>query len=193
MGLGGFLGLSLLRFGNIFNYKQTVKSCNVYLQSVFLTTCQTGQLEILQESKATDLKDRLMVECNFFWRLKFNFWTVWLLTLIIPLGPSNPPPFSLKFLPIPYPFRRLLLRRLPVLTIVTECVCQFNELVSLLVPLAVNNRYLDSRSKMKCRFQAREGGGVLPYMGYVGMCRCKGYGFQVVYSRIGCINQSVWV
>ena len=36
-------------------------------------------------------------------------------------------------------------------------------------------------------------GGVLPYMGYMGMCRCEGYGFQPVYSRIGYINQSVWV
>ena len=37
--------------------------------------------------------------------------------------------------------------------------------------------------------------GVLPCMGYIGMCRCEGYGFQAVYrySRIGCINQSVWV
>ena len=23
---------------------------------------------------------------------------------------------------------------------------------------------------------------VLPYMGYIGMCRCVGYGFQAVYS-----------
>ena len=30
------------------------------------------------------------------------------------------------------------------------------------------------------------------YMGYIGMCRCEGYGFQAVYPRIGCINQSVW-
>ena len=35
--------------------------------------------------------------------------------------------------------------------------------------------------------------GVLPYMGYIGMCRCEGYGFQAVYSSIGYINQSVWV
>ena len=35
------------------------------------------------------------------------------------------------------------------------------------------------------------GVGVLPYMGYIGMCRCEGYGFQTVYSRIGYINQSV--
>ena len=35
------------------------------------------------------------------------------------------------------------------------------------------------------------GGGVLPYMGYIGMCRCEGYGFQGVYSSIGYINQSV--
>ena len=26
------------------------------------------------------------------------------------------------------------------------------------------------------------GGGVLPYMGYIGRCRCEGYGFQAVYS-----------
>ena len=36
-------------------------------------------------------------------------------------------------------------------------------------------------------------GGLLPYMGYIGMCRCEGYGFQAVYSRIGYINQSIWV
>ena len=35
--------------------------------------------------------------------------------------------------------------------------------------------------------------GGQPYMGYIGMCRCEGYGFQAVYSRIGYINQSVWV
>ena len=32
------------------------------------------------------------------------------------------------------------------------------------------------------------GGEVLPYMGYIGMCRCEGYGFQAVYSRIGYIS-----
>ena len=37
------------------------------------------------------------------------------------------------------------------------------------------------------------GGGLLPYMGYIGMCRCEGYGFHAVYSSIGYINQSVWV
>ena len=37
------------------------------------------------------------------------------------------------------------------------------------------------------------GGGALPYMGYIGICRCEGYGFQAVYSRIGYINQSVWL
>ena len=37
------------------------------------------------------------------------------------------------------------------------------------------------------------GGVVLSYMGYLGRCRCEGYGFQAVYSRIGYINQNVWV
>ena len=41
--------------------------------------------------------------------------------------------------------------------------------------------------------KARRGGEVLPYMGYIGMCRCEGYGFQAVYSRIGYINQNIWV
>ena len=37
------------------------------------------------------------------------------------------------------------------------------------------------------------GGGVLLCMGYIGVCRCEGYGFQAVYSGIGYINRSVWV
>ena len=28
------------------------------------------------------------------------------------------------------------------------------------------------------------GGGVLPHMGYIGMCHCEGYGFEAVYSTI---------
>ena len=36
-------------------------------------------------------------------------------------------------------------------------------------------------------------GGVLPYTGHIGMCRCEGYGFQAVYSSIAYINQSVCV
>ena len=32
------------------------------------------------------------------------------------------------------------------------------------------------------------GGGVLPYMGYIGMCRCEGYGSQAVYCGIGYIT-----
>ena len=35
-------------------------------------------------------------------------------------------------------------------------------------------------------------GGVPPYMGHIGMCRCEGYVFQAVYSSIGYINRSVW-
>ena len=36
-------------------------------------------------------------------------------------------------------------------------------------------------------------GGVLSYMGHIGMCRCEGYVFQAVDSSIGYINQSIWV
>ena len=52
--------------------------------------------------------------------------------------------------------------------------------------------FLDKRSKDIKTKQYMLPGGVLPYMGYIGMCRCEGYGFQAVYSRIGYINQSVW-
>ena len=41
--------------------------------------------------------------------------------------------------------------------------------------------------------KVRTPGGILPYMGHIGMCCCEGYGFQAVYSSIGYINQSVWV
>ena len=36
------------------------------------------------------------------------------------------------------------------------------------------------------------GGGevVLLYLGYISRCRCEGYGFQAVYSRIGYINSA---
>ena len=30
-------------------------------------------------------------------------------------------------------------------------------------------------------------------MGYIGMCRCEGYGFPAVSSGTGYINQRVWV
>ena len=37
------------------------------------------------------------------------------------------------------------------------------------------------------------GGGVLPNMGYIGRCRCEGYGFQAFYSGMRYINQRVRV
>ena len=47
--------------------------------------------------------------------------------------------------------------------------------------------------KLVAQKELSPGGGVLPYMGHIGMCRCEGYGFQAVYSSIGYINQSFWV
>ena len=43
------------------------------------------------------------------------------------------------------------------------------------------------------QFCTEGGGGVLPYMGYIDMCRCEGNGFEAVYPGIGYINQRVWV
>ena len=50
-----------------------------------------------------------------------------------------------------------------------------------------------SRAGFHADMAEPRGGGALPYMGNIGICRCEGYGFQAVYSRIGYINQSVWV
>ena len=55
----------------------------------------------------------------------------------------------------------------------------------------MNNITLENTTKKEV--YNRGEGGVLPFMGYIGMCRCEVYGFQTVYSRIGYINQSVWV
>ena len=40
--------------------------------------------------------------------------------------------------------------------------------------------------------ESTRGGGYC-HIWAIGMCRCEGYGFQAVYSRIGYINQSVWL
>ena len=34
-------------------------------------------------------------------------------------------------------------------------------------------------------------GEALPYMGYIGMCRYEGYGFQAVYSGIGVFKSEI--
>ena len=57
------------------------------------------------------------------------------------------------------------------------------------------NRYHLNRNNPLNKYPG-EGGGANAIYGlqlYIGMCRCEGYGFQAVYSRIGYINQSVWV
>ena len=53
-------------------------------------------------------------------------------------------------------------------------------------------QYSDWINLLRYRPGGREG-GLQPYMGYTGVCRCEGYGFQAVYSRTGYINQSVWL
>ena len=57
----------------------------------------------------------------------------------------------------------------------------------------VNNKHHYSGTERLEQPMPPGGGGVLPYMDYIGMCRCEGYCFQAVYSRIGYINQSVYV
>ena len=37
------------------------------------------------------------------------------------------------------------------------------------------------------------GGGVLPYIAYMGTCHCEGYGSQAVWSGIGYRSQGVLV
>ena len=54
-------------------------------------------------------------------------------------------------------------------------------------------QYVFAWSRSKTTFLAPNtpgGGGVLPYMGYIGMCRCGGYVFQAVYSRTCSVYKS---
>ena len=44
-----------------------------------------------------------------------------------------------------------------------------------------------------CTITYTRGEGTAIYGLYRYVCRCEGYGFQAVYSSIGCTNQSVWV
>ena len=46
-------------------------------------------------------------------------------------------------------------------------------------------RRLAARRGKNMLLPGEGGGGLLPNMGYTGMCRCEGYGFQAVYSGIG--------
>ena len=70
-------------------------------------------------------------------------------------------------------YKNILLGFLPLIPVTQE---------STLLLQTIESHVADSRGR-----------GVLPYMGYIGTCRCEGYGLQAVYSRIGYINQRVWV
>ena len=63
-------------------------------------------------------------------------------------------------------------------------VAQHNKLRKVLLS---NGLFIDGHTEDS----SRGGGGILPYIGYIGMCRCEGYGFQAVYFRIGYINQTL--
>ena len=52
---------------------------------------------------------------------------------------------------------------------------------------------LDLFHEVSVNYTAILARGVTAIYGYIGMCRCEGYGFQAVYSSIGYTNQSVWV
>ena len=75
-------------------------------------------------------------------------------------------------------------KRFPFVTVFS---LNMNILLSIIISQSIATATINSgTSGWKTR-----GVGVLPYMGYIGMCRCEGYGFQAVYSRIGYINQRI--
>ena len=43
---------------------------------------------------------------------------------------------------------------------------------------------LISRAWAACVKTEYKAGGVLPCMGYIGMCRCEGYGFQALWDKV---------
>ena len=48
------------------------------------------------------------------------------------------------------------------------------------------NKYSGNQLRYPVKKRGRGGGaeGVLPYKGYIGVCRCEGYGFEAVSSGI---------
>ena len=51
----------------------------------------------------------------------------------------------------------------------------------------------DSRDHLRLVITKPGGGGETAIYGLYRYVPCEGYGFQAVYSRIGYMNQSVWV
>ena len=52
---------------------------------------------------------------------------------------------------------------------------------------------LDKIPALRAEFEPRGRGVGYCHIWAIGMCLCEGYGFQAVHSRIGYINQRVWV
>ena len=53
--------------------------------------------------------------------------------------------------------------------------------------LRILDALIKSKHQLNCLLficYVRSGGGLLSYMGHIGMCRCEGYGFQSVYSSM---------
>ena len=63
-------------------------------------------------------------------------------------------------------------------------------MLSFLVADMISDKLQETFPTQRC---AAPPGGALPHMGYIGMCRCEGYGFQAVYSGMRYINQRVRV
>ena len=57
---------------------------------------------------------------------------------------------------------------------------------------AARTRPILAGLERKVRHRCHEG-GVLPYITYIGMCGCEGYGVQAVWSGIGYRNQGALI
>ena len=83
---------------------------------------------------------------------------------------------------------------LPVLTNSTRSKRQLVQVSRNLCKIIIKvNLSLDGIYRVNTLTGPPQGAMVLPYMGYIGMCPCEGYGFQAVYSSIGYINVCVWI
>jgi len=66
-----------------------------------------------------------------------------------------------------------------LLSIIQLCVNKIISQFSTLNPIPVFNPVSENSTESISVVRA-QGGGVLPYTRYMGMCRCEGYGFQAV-------------
>ena len=65
-----------------------------------------------------------------------------------------------------------------------RCLDKLEKEITLISFLFRSDHFINGYQGFEYPQGSAGGWGTLPYMGYIGMCRCEEYGFQAVYARI---------